>query len=351
VLYTLGYTPSWASRDPLATSAYGANGGNQPPARLADWDAYVTALATRYQGRIEAYELWNEVNLPSFWYSQNASGVADLVELTRRANQIIRRVDPAATLICPNFTAVSAPATLNMISLAAAAGLFQYCDAVGVHLYTGLRQGPERWENMVLGVRRTLAAAGVQLPIWNTEVAWGQAPQGVVYTGALGQALAERTLLMTLFTGVRRTYYYAWQNRWSGLWLDNGTQTTWSAGPSTAGQAWSAAADLLVGRQLLGCWATGSAPRVYGCAVSGRPGDPVGTSQLVTWTDALTIGGAAGTAWVTPPGRALRVRDLTGTTRAGAGKTRVSVGASPLWISYLPTAIKVGAPKVKNLPL
>jgi beta-glucosidase/6-phospho-beta-glucosidase/beta-galactosidase len=31
------------------------------------WRTFVRAVATRYKGQIEAYEIWNEPNLKMFW--------------------------------------------------------------------------------------------------------------------------------------------------------------------------------------------------------------------------------------------------------------------------------------------
>ena len=41
--------------------------GTGPPDNPNDWTDYLTALATRYKGRIQAYEIWNEPNLDREW--------------------------------------------------------------------------------------------------------------------------------------------------------------------------------------------------------------------------------------------------------------------------------------------
>ncbi|HEX4487776.1 MAG TPA: endo-1,4-beta-xylanase, partial [Terriglobales bacterium] len=84
LLYTFGRTPAWASSNTSISCNYGG-GQCVAPANYAYWDAYVTALVTRYKGKIKYYELWNEPNDPGFWKGTTAQ----MVEMTRRASQII----------------------------------------------------------------------------------------------------------------------------------------------------------------------------------------------------------------------------------------------------------------------
>src|SRR5271167_1069568 len=88
VLLTLGMSPGWA------------NGGSKPtapPQDIDDWRAYVTTVASRYKGRIPAYEVWNEPNLTDFW-----TGTTDqLIALTKAAAEIIHSVDPKAIVVSP----------------------------------------------------------------------------------------------------------------------------------------------------------------------------------------------------------------------------------------------------------
>ena len=46
--------------------------GSGPPDNPQDWTDFLTALATRYKGRIQAYEIWNEPNLDREWGDQQA---------------------------------------------------------------------------------------------------------------------------------------------------------------------------------------------------------------------------------------------------------------------------------------
>ena len=66
VLMTLGLTPRWASARPQEASGY-SPGYAAEPKDIEDWRSLVRTVATRYKGRIHAYEIWNEPNVKRFW--------------------------------------------------------------------------------------------------------------------------------------------------------------------------------------------------------------------------------------------------------------------------------------------
>ncbi|RIK19253.1 MAG: hypothetical protein DCC51_09225, partial [Anaerolineae bacterium] len=111
-----------------------------PPGDYALFEGFMRYLATRYNGQVAAYELWNEPNLQREWNGSPLSA-ADLVELMRRGATGVRSADPAALIIA------AAPATtgindgLNAIDdrvyfgAMLAAGAAGVVDGFGVHPY------------------------------------------------------------------------------------------------------------------------------------------------------------------------------------------------------------------------
>ncbi len=71
--------------------------GSGPPDKLSDWTDYLTALATRYKGRIQAYEIWNEPNLDIEW-GGNPPDPAAYTRLLKASYEAIKAVDPDATV-------------------------------------------------------------------------------------------------------------------------------------------------------------------------------------------------------------------------------------------------------------
>jgi hypothetical protein len=94
---------------------------------IKDWDDYVTALVTRYKGRIQIYELWNEPN-GSF-----TGTMADLVTLTAHMYNISRSIDHDAFILSPS------PSTSGIgsyIDNYFAAGGPTGVDGISFHTYT-----------------------------------------------------------------------------------------------------------------------------------------------------------------------------------------------------------------------
>ena len=104
VVLTLGMTPSWASSQPGLASAYGY-GATAMPAQIADWDSYVTAVATRYAGRIAAYEVWNAPEDPDFWAGDVGTMGANMAELAAHTAACVHGADPAAQVVSPALSA------------------------------------------------------------------------------------------------------------------------------------------------------------------------------------------------------------------------------------------------------
>jgi len=117
-----------------------------PPDRLSDWTDYLTALATRYKGRIKAYEIWNEPNLAREW-GRLQPNAAEYVALLKASYTAIKRADPDALVI----TAGLSPTTDNSAEARPdgqflrdmyAAGAKGSFDLLGVH-GAGFKAPPE----------------------------------------------------------------------------------------------------------------------------------------------------------------------------------------------------------------
>ena len=128
VIVRLGVQPEWAGEGFPEVG---------PPNNLQDFADYVTAVATRYQGRIDAYQIWNEPNLSREWGDQPPNA-AEYTEMLKAAYEAIKAVDPHALVI----SAGMAPTTRNddvarpdtfYIQEMYDAGAAPYFDALGAH--------------------------------------------------------------------------------------------------------------------------------------------------------------------------------------------------------------------------
>jgi hypothetical protein len=135
IIVRLTDAPAWSH--PNLTGERGVDFVDAPPENVADFAAYCGAIASRYAGRIDGYQIWNEPNLSREWGNQPPDAAA-YVELLRACSEAIRAADPNAILIsaglAPTGTwdATATPDDMYLQSMYDH-GFEQYIDVVGVH--------------------------------------------------------------------------------------------------------------------------------------------------------------------------------------------------------------------------
>lgn len=130
VLGLLAYTPAWA-RPPGTTT-------HAPPTDATAFAAFAGAAAQRYRTEVDAWEVWNEPNIPDFWTPHpDPAAYAALLVGTAAA---VRAEDPEATLLAgglaPAVNDGRALAPADFLEAVYAAGGGPAFDAVGVHPYS-----------------------------------------------------------------------------------------------------------------------------------------------------------------------------------------------------------------------
>ena len=299
VEFTFGRTPSWAS------SAI-----TLPPSNMQDWDDFVTAVATRYKGRIEAYEVWNEVNSSAFYTGSTAA----LVTMQQHAYKIIKSIDPTAFVLSPSFAGGGMGDLNNFL----AAGAAPYMDGVAVHLYPYPVANPGAEVNVpswIDGYRSYMNQYGLNnKPLWNTEFGWGL--NSNLSNADDQDAFLARSYLLYWSKGVARSYWYAYDNdSWGTLRLPNsGTPGTITA----AGYAYKTLYSWMVGQTMSKPCAQDS-NSVWACQLS----KPDGSTELVAWNPNGSSSYAAGSY--------TQYQDLSGTVTAITGGA-VTVGKKPIML-------------------
>ncbi len=164
VIFTIGAsTPVWASGGMDTFSGHRQFNGF-PPLKESDWTDFITALVTRFRGRITAYEIWNEWDLKGSWRGTPEQ----MLRFAELAYQTIKSNDPRATVISP--TICSTESKLDAYQAFLAMGGLQYCDVVGMHGYCGSNP-PETLIPWIEKIRGLATSVGkVNKPLWNTEM-------------------------------------------------------------------------------------------------------------------------------------------------------------------------------------
>ena len=87
VMLSVVSSPIWARKD----------GSGGYPDDLANYTRFLSVLATRYQHRVEAYEMWNE---PNIWDEAHGPIYAgQYVELLKAGSRGVKAVDPSAIVV------------------------------------------------------------------------------------------------------------------------------------------------------------------------------------------------------------------------------------------------------------
>jgi hypothetical protein len=174
-------SPGWALRP-------GAPDGLGPPLRDADYWDFVSQVATRYRGKVAAYQIWNEPNLNSEWGRQPPDAAA-YARLLRGSSERIHAADPAARAVmaamAPTLTenadALNELVYLQQLYDSGVRGAF---DVLAVQAY-GLRGGPDdpRVDRLDVTFSRPLLVRQLMerngdgaTPIWATEMGWNVNP-------------------------------------------------------------------------------------------------------------------------------------------------------------------------------
>src|SRR5579862_751962 len=269
VLLPLGLSPQWASARPLESSVY-QPGNASEPADNADWKNYVTAVVSRYKGRIEAYEIWNEPNNKGFW----TGDMTKMVALTREASEIIHRIDPAASVVSPAATTNSGIAWLTQfLNL----GGGKYVDVISYHFYVS-PQPPEMMVPLIQQVRQIMRDTGVaEKPLWNTESGW-QVPKPFP-SADLAAAYLARAYILNWAAGVSRFYWYAWDNH---NWVSIQTTEPDNRTLTPSGQAYRTVQRWLSEAELNNC--DENADHVWSCRLT-RNGVP----NWILWNPLQTV--------------------------------------------------------------
>ena len=143
VLLSVVTAPDWA-REPGVNLA--EHGPPEDPQMFAD---FVAKILERYQGKVQAIEVWNEQNLDREWTSVRGlqTGPADYMEMLRLSYQAIKGIDPGVVVISGALAPtgldnrVNAWDDFNYMDAMIQNGLLNYSDCVGAH-HNGINVPP-----------------------------------------------------------------------------------------------------------------------------------------------------------------------------------------------------------------
>jgi len=320
VLLPLGLSPAWASARPTEPSAY-SPGFAAEPRDIENWRNYVRKVATRYKDRIHYYEIWNEPNLRKFY----SGTVGQMERLAGEAYSVLKQVDPSIVVVSPAATGDGTG--LSWLERYLSKGGDSYADVIGYHFYV-VPNPPESIVPLVRKVQSIMAKNGISdKPLWNTETGWVIAdsrrsvdPKRVGFSEKTkvlkvneAAAYVARSFILGWATGLKRFYWYAWDNKVMGLTEVDGKTVKLPAIAYAETQKW------LVGAKMTEC--KSNSEDTWTCQLT-RSG---GYTAWIVWNPERQLAFQVPTAW-----KVRQVRNLTGDRYELASLKHLKIGHSPL---------------------
>lgn len=343
ILFTLFWTPTWASSNPVETCNQKASnftpGGCFPPNDLnADgtgtdqyWTNFLTALyqhAANQGHRIAYYECWNE---PNNGYEWNGT-IAQLVRMCKDLHDTISALDPKAKFTSPPQFKGRYHDGADWDREYFSAGGGQWADIIGFHGYmpsvststSAPVPTPETivpWTVVMQTVMGDYGQSGK--PLWNTEDSWDDEP--TCYEGSANfdqqKAFVSRFLILSVSLGTQRTYWYTWDDADAGTgWYDPTKKTM-----SGAMNAYNTVYQWLVGNTITTpCTSVGS---VWTCGITTASNQP----ELIVWDASQTCAGSCTTSNYTVISSTYTVySSLEGNAYSIPSSRVIPIGAKPV---------------------
>lgn len=250
VILSVVRSPSWA----------GIGGTNGLPANPANFNALMTRMATRYKGRVAAYEVWNEQNI-----SRETGGrvdVAPYIETLKAGYNAVKSVDQNAVVIYGGLS----PTGINDVNYAIDDARFlemsyqynggemkKYFDVLGVHpgghgntpdefwpndaptdVNRGWTTHPSFYFRRVENLRAIMEQYGdADKQVWMTEFGWTTANSAPGYEyGALNTEDEQAQYLVRAFQKAKNDYPWMgvmamWQLNFATLVSTSDEKSPW----------------------------------------------------------------------------------------------------------------------------
>lgn len=206
LIVRLDAPPAWAQQTP---------GPFAPPRNIDDFVDYAGAVAMRYRGRVNYYQIWNEPNNYPEWGEQPVNPDA-FTDLLCRTYDRIKQIDPDAHVLAPALTPTISlnpgpgPGTglndfifLQRMYDAGAGACFDIMSAQGYGLFSGPTDRRLRPRVVNFGrpqyIRDIMVANGdAHKSIWISEMNWNAVPDEVADKRFGQMTLEQQARYLTL---------------------------------------------------------------------------------------------------------------------------------------------------------
>jgi GH35 family endo-1,4-beta-xylanase len=218
VLFTVSSSPSWV-----------ASQSNYPPtgAFIDPFRAFVQAAAQRYAGVVTYWQLWNEMNSPSFWFDPPSP--QQYVELLKVFSSAVKSGNPRAKVVLGGlFRTPQLPNSIPLTRYLPAvykAGGKPFFDAVSVHPYANAPKDALRAVKQTRKIMNRFKDTKAKL--WITEIGWATGGNASPLTVTPDVQAANVTRSYRLLAKTRKrlklvgAIWYSWRDLPGRIWFNH----------------------------------------------------------------------------------------------------------------------------------
>jgi hypothetical protein len=211
------YTQHGVRTMPILCYSSAWSGGTPPiePEERARFAEFVYRTVRRYRGRITAWEIWNEPNIPTFWKPQPSAEAYSL--LLQEAYSAAKAADPSCTVV----GGATCMADLNYIQDLHRFSAWNSMDVLSIHPYSmGGTAHQQRLETILDILQELNRATKRPKPIWITEIGWTAEGEHEETNQAIS---LFQTYCLAAAKGVQRVFWFCledWSEKWGIITVD-----------------------------------------------------------------------------------------------------------------------------------
>lgn len=209
IVYVVAATPQWLAIDPNAPhfAPWLGPGTNSLPRDLDEFNKFIWNLTTRYKGKIQAYEIWNEPQLADFMYPYSRKNRRRLATMTKRSYGTIKSIDPYALVLSASVLPRKSSGGMRKANryLRELKRKGWPVDRIACHIYPEVDKGPTTWAIYLTDVRRSAKKFGGPRLIWVTETNYNLCEP--IIDGKKAEVFVRNTYSMA---GNSPIFWYGW---------------------------------------------------------------------------------------------------------------------------------------------
>ncbi len=213
VIARLDRPPVWSRKDNRYATA--------PPDNFQDYGDFVEAVVSRYKGRVQFYQIWNEPNIWPEW-GDRAVDPAGYVEMLKIAHQRAKKADSNVVILSAPLATTMERTERNLSEVDYLEGMYKagaktYFDVLAANAY-GFDRPPDDPPSLeALNFRRVELVREIMVrngdegkPVWLNEFGWNASPADFPPDSLFWRRVSEQDQAKYTTDAIKLTRSWGW---------------------------------------------------------------------------------------------------------------------------------------------